>query len=115
MTITQTLKDIDFESDPKEILAKASKSKDASLGLSILTAEEFDETKQLSSKTIIIENILEVSSTKWSGDKPKPGDVLESIDGTKCDNSNINSLLSDAGNLIQLKFLRYPSAFTGYM
>lgn len=39
----------------------------------------------------------------------------ESVDGSICNNDTIRDILGECGNLIQLKFQRYPSAFTGYM
>ena len=40
--------------------------------------------------------------------------ILVSIDGSQVNDDNISDILSDCGNVVQLKFNRYPSAFTGY-
>jgi len=114
-TIDQVLKQIDFDAEPREVLVKASRSKGASLGLSIIAAEEEPEASKLANNTIIVKEVLDIDGTTWTGEMPKPGDVLESVDGSACNNDIIHDIIGECGNLIQLKFQRYPSAFTGYM
>lgn len=113
-SIDQILKEIDFESEPREVVTKASRTKGASLGLSIITAEEEQGSKALANNVIIVKEVLEITGTTWGGERPKPGDVLASIDGSNVTDDNVHDVIGDCGNLIQLKFLRYPSAFTGY-
>merc|ERR1719402_208901 len=113
-TINQVLKQIDYELEPREVVAKASRQKGASLGLSIISADEEPETEKLVGNTIIVKEVLDISGTSWAGEMPKPGDVLASVDGSDCNNENIYDILASCGNLTQLKFQRYPSAFTGH-
>ena len=83
----------------------------------------------LSGDAVIVKGIVATSGTTFN-QSPKIGDVLGrsqsvlsfcklsifsvSIDGIEINSSNIESELQNCGNLITLKFKRFPSAFSGY-
>ncbi|CAG5079051.1 Oidioi.mRNA.OKI2018_I69.PAR.g9154.t2.cds [Oikopleura dioica] len=114
LSILDILKQTHFDEEPQEIVITAKRDRGASLGLSITSPlEEPAVDVPLAADTVIIKDIV-VSSSASFNQSPKIGDVLVSIDGIEINSSNIESELQNCGNLITLKFKRFPSAFSGY-
>merc|ERR1712037_1012419 len=114
LTILDILKQTHFDEEPQEIVVTAKRERGASLGLSITNPQEEPAVDvPLAGDTVIVKSIVVSSGTTFN-QSPKIGDVLVSIDGIEINSSNIESELQNCGNLITLKFKRFPSAFSGY-